>query len=392
MINFELKRQTDIIFGRGTENQCGKLLKELGGTKVLLHHSGEPFVLPLIEKVKNILREEKLEIVELDGVVPNPRLSLVYEGIELCRRERVDCILAVGGGSVIDSAKGIAIGTVYEGDVWDFYTGKYPDRSLPLGVISTFAGTGSETTRASVITREADKLKRSADDADVIKPRFAIMNPELTCSVPRFQTASGIADIMSHLMENFFSATEKSDFADKLLTAGLKTILKNGPIAVEKPDDYDARAEIMMVSPFAINGILKVGRQGDWACHSIEHEMSAEWDIAHGAGLAVVTPAWMRYVYKDNMKLFEKFAVNVFNIDYDFDEPEKTVLAGIDALERFFHQIGLPTRLSGLVKEEISDETLRMISERIPFGQDETIGMIYPLRAEDCYQICKNCL
>lgn len=392
MINFSLKRQTDIIFGKGAENECGVLLKELGGTRVLLHHSGEAFVLPLIEKVKAILKKEGLEIIELDGVVPNPRLSLVYKGIEICRKEKVDCILAVGGGSVIDSAKGIGIGTVYDGDVWDFYNGKYPDKSLPVGVISTFAGTGSETTRASVITREEDQLKRSADDADVIKPRFAIMNPELTYSVPRFQTASGIADIMSHLMENFFSATEYADFSDKLVTAGLKTIIKNGPVAIEEPNNYEARAEVMMVSPFAINGILKVGRQGDWASHFIEHEMSAEWDIAHGAGLAVVTPSWMRYVYKDNIKLFAKFAVNVFNIDYDFDNPEKTALQGIATLEDFFHKIGLATKLGGLGVGEITEEVLRKISSRIPYGSDGTIGTIYPLKEEDCYNICKACL
>ena len=192
MINFTLTNQTDIIFGRETEKQCGKLLKDLGGTKVLLHHSGEPFVLPLIEKVKGYLTEAGLEIVELDGVVPNPRIELIYEGIELCRKEGVDCVLAVGGGSVIDSAKGIAIGVPYEGDVWDFYECiEYPTKALILGVISTFAGTGSETTMASVVTRQSDHCKRSADDAPIIKPKFAIMNPELTLSIPRFQTASG---------------------------------------------------------------------------------------------------------------------------------------------------------------------------------------------------------
>lgn len=390
MINFTLTNQTDIIFGRETEKQCGKLLKDLGGTKVLLHHSGEPFVLPLIEKVKGYLTEAGLEIVELDGVVPNPRIELIYEGIELCRKEGVDCVLAVGGGSVIDSAKGIAIGVPYEGDVWDFYECiEYPTKALILGVISTFAGTGSETTMASVVTRQSDHCKRSADDAPIIKPKFAIMNPELTLSIPRFQTASGVADITSHLMENYFSVSGYSDFADKLITAGLKAIMKNGPVAVAEPNNYDARAEVMMISPWAINGVTKVGRRGDWASHGLAHEVSGQWDVAHGAALAVIFPAWMKYVYKHNIPLFAKFAVNVFGLEMNFDAPEQTALAGIAALEEYFHKLGLATRLTDLVPVEVTDADLQQMAHRVQFAPDGTVGTVYPIHAADAYEIFK---
>ena len=393
MINFVLKNQTDVIFGRETEKECGRLLKELGGTKVLLHHSGEPFVLPLIERVKGYLQEAGLEIVELDGVVPNPRIELVYEGIELCRREHVDCILAVGGGSVIDSAKGIAIGVPYDGDVWDFYECKcYPTKAVTLGVISTFAGTGSETTQASVVTRQRDHMKRSADDAPIIKPKFAIMNPELTCSIPKFQTASGVADITSHLMENFFSVSGYSDLADKMITAGLKCIMKNGLKVVEEPNNYDARAEVMMLSPWAINGVMKVGRQGDWASHGLAHELSGQWDVAHGAALAVIFPAWMRYVHHTHPELFVKFAVNVFDLEQNFEDPEQTIMAGIAALEDFFHKLGLATRLSGLVKGEITDEVLHTMAARVQYGPDGTVGTVMPIREKDSYEIFKLCL
>ena len=393
MVNFVLRNQTDVIFGRGTEKECGRLLRELGGTKVLVHHSGELFVLPLIEQIKRYLWEAGLEIVELSGVVPNPRIELVYEGIELCRRENVDCILAVGGGSVIDSAKGIAIGVPYDGDVWDFYECKcYPVKSIPLGVISTFAGTGSETTQASVVTRQRDHMKRSADDAPVIKPKFAIMNPELTCSIPKFQTASGIADITSHLMENFFSVSGYSDLADKMITAGLKCIIKNGLTVMKEPDNYDARAEVMMHSPWAINGVMKVGRQGDWASHALSHELSGQWDVAHGAALAVIFPAWMRYVYHVHPELFVKFSVNVFGIEQNFEVPEETILRGIDALEDFFHKLGLVTHLSELIEGEITDEVLHVMADRVQYGPEGTVGTVMPIRRQDSYEIFKLCL
>lgn len=394
MINFELRNIPDLIFGRGGEQRCGELMKEIGGRKVLIHHSGEPFVLPLIEQVKENLRQEGLDYVELSGVVPNPRLSKIKEGIQICRDQSVDSILAVGGGSVIDSAKGIAMGAVYDGDVWDFYCGKaVPQRILPLGVVSTFAGTGSEFSRASVVTNEESGLKRSADDFDLMRPRFAILNPELTVTVPPMQTASGASDIMSHLCENYFTATKDVYLSHKLLAAGMHTVIKNAPIAVREPDNYAARSALMIVAPFVISGLLRLGLVGDWACHLIEHEMSTEWDIPHGAGLAVITPVWMTHVYQRDIPLFAKFAVDAFGIEYDFEHPERTALDGIAALRDFFNNLGMPARIRDFHSEDISDETLRKLAHRIPYyGSQHTIGETFRLNEEDVYQIYKAAL
>ena len=259
MINFELRNMPDFFFGRGMERKCGELIREFGGSRVLLHHSGEAFVLPLIESLKGYIEEAGLSWVELGGVVPNPRLSKIYEGIKLGKKEKIDCVLAVGGGSVIDSAKGIAMGCAYDGDVWDFYSQKaVPQKMLVLGVISTFAGTGSESSRASVVTNDETQLKRSADDFDLMRPDFAILNPELTQSIPPFQTASGAADIFSHLCENYFSSTDEIYLSRQLLTAGMKTVLKNAPLAVSEPENYAARSALMMTAPLAVNGIMRL--------------------------------------------------------------------------------------------------------------------------------------
>ncbi len=391
MTDFELRNIPDLIFGRGGQLRCGQLMREIGGTKVLIHHAGEPFVLPLIETVKELLRQEGLDFLELDGVVPNPRLSKIREGIRLCREQGVDSVLAVGGGSVIDSAKGIAMGAVYNGDVWDFYCGRaVPQAILPLGVISTFAGTGSEFSRASVVTNEENGLKRSADDFDLMRPRFAILNPELTLTVPPMQTASGASDIMSHLCENYFTATKDVYLNHKLLAAGMHTVIKNAPIAVKEPDNYAARSALMIVAPFVISGLLRLGLVGDWACHLIEHEMSTEWDIPHGAGLAVITPVWMTYVYRQNVPLFAKFAVDAFGIEYDFEHPERTALEGIAALRAFFSSLGMPARISDFHKGNITDETLRKMAGRIPYyGSKNTIGETFLLTEEDVWQIYK---
>ncbi len=360
MIDFVLRGSTDLIYGKDKESRVGDLIRDFGGTKVLIHHSGEPFVLPLIQRVKVYLEQAGLAWAELGGVVPNPRIELVYQGIELCRREQVNFILAVGGGSVIDSAKAIGLGTVYDGDVWDIYDGKVKQQGIvPVGVISTFAGTGSEATFGSVITK--GKLKRGIEDPDdhvMIRPKFVIMNPELTFTVPRFQTAVGIADM-------------------------------------EEPENYEARGALMVLSPLAINGVTKVGRWGDWGCHDIEHEMSGEWDIPHGAGLAVVMPAWMRYVYRDYLNLFVKFAGMVFHIPADMECPERTALAGIERFSSFlFQTLGLPASLSGLgiQPEALTDEVLRRVAGQVFYQGGETAGRTRPLRVDDVYRILKLCV
>lgn len=395
MIDFSLGKMPEFIFGRDSELQCAELVKRYGGTRVLIHHSGEPFVLPLIQKVKGLLEDAGLFCMDLGGVVPNPRLELVYEGIRLCKENNIDFVLAVGGGSVIDSSKGIALGTVYDGDVWDFYLQTViPTKRLPLGSISTFAGTGSESTRASVVTKADEKLKRSADDVDIIRPDFAIMNPELTFTVPPYQTASGISDITSHLLENYFTRTKHVDFSDNMTFAGLKTVLKNAPLVMADPHNYDARAEIMLLAPFAINGVLKMGRAGDWSCHLIEHEMSAQWDIPHGAGLAVITPVWMRYVYEEDIQIFAKLGVNVFGLEYNFDNPKATAEETIRRFEVFFQSLGMPTRISQFNTGEVTEEVLREMASRIPYYKENKtrIGTVKSLSADDIVEIYRRAL
>lgn len=391
MINFDLINIPDIIFGKETEQRCGELMKEFGAHKVLIHHSGEPFVMPLVEKVGKWLEDAGLEWGELGGVVPNPRLSKVYEGIELCRKEGYDGILAVGGGSVIDSAKGIACGVCYDGDVWGLYRMiAKVEKRLPLGVISTFAGTGSECSCASVVTNEKLQLKLSIDNWPEVRPDFCILDPELTYSVPPMQTASGASDVMSHLIENFCTACPDVYLNHELLLAGMKTVKKHAPIAVEDPTNYASRSALMAAAPFAISGLLRIGLVGDWACHLMEHEMSTQWDIPHGLGLAIITPVWMRYVYKRDVKLFAKLATELFNVEYDYDYPEHTAVAGIDALSEWFQSIGMPKTIREFVKGDTSEETLWKMARRIDYSMPgHKVGCAFPISMEDVVNIYK---
>lgn len=399
MINLVLRNTTDTIYGRGSVSRVAELVKQHGGTKVLLHHVSEDFIKPLVKEIQELLENAGIATVDLGGVVPNPRLSTVYEGIELCRREKVDFILAIGGGSSIDSSKAIAIGVPYDGDVWDFFTMKAIHKAaLPVGVVSTFAATGSECTVGTVITKEDEQLKRGVEDDNnhvMIRPKFAILDPVLTFTAPPFQTASGTADIISHLCENYFSADPDNDFSNHLCEAGLKTAIKFGPMVLNTPDDYEARGALMFLSGYAINGYLKFGRHGDWNCHALEHEMGGEWDIPHGAGLAIVTPHWMRYIYKNHLSLFIKFATSVFGIPYDADDPEKTALAGISALEDvFFKKLRLPSNLRalGVPEEKMTDEILHKICNNIFYYGTDVVGDLHPLREPDFFTILKKCI
>ena len=399
MINLVLRNTTDTIYGRGSVSRVAELVKQHGGTKVLLHHVSEDFIKPLVKEIQELLENAGIATVDLGGVVPNPRLSTVYEGIELCRREKVDFILALGGGSSIDSSKAIAIGVPYDGDVWDFFTMKAIHKAaLPVGVVFTFAATGSECTVGTVITKEDEQLKRGVEDDNnhvMIRPKFAILDPVLTFTAPPFQTASGTADIISHLCENYFSADPDNDFSDHLCEAGLKTAIKFGPMVLNTPDDYEARGALMFLSGYAINGYLKFGRHGDWNCHALEHEMGGEWDIPHGAGLAIVTPHWMRYIYKNHLSLFIKFATSVFGIPYDADDPEKTALAGISALEDvFFKKLRLPSNLRalGVPEEKMTDEILHKICNNIFSYGTDVVGDLHPLREPDFFTILKKCI
>lgn len=394
MINFDLMNIPDIIFGKGMEQRCGQMMKDFGATKVLIHHSGEPFVKPLVAKVGAWLKEAGLEWVELGGVVPNPLLSKVYEGIELCRKEKVDGVLAVGGGSVIDSSKGIACGVPYDGDVWDMYRMVAPVKErLVLGVVSTFAGTGAESSMASVVTHDTQRLKLSLDNQSIVRPDFCILDPELTYTLPAIQTASGASDIMSHLVENYCTATPDVYMNHEFLIAGMKTVIKHGPIAVKEPENYASRSALMALAPFAISGLLRIGLVGDWACHLMEHEMSTEWDIPHGLGLAIITPVWMRYVYKNDVNLFAKLATEAFHIEYDYDNPERTALQGIDALSCWFRSMGMPRTIREYVKGDTSDETLWKMANRIEYFQPgHKTGLTFFLSPQDVVNIYKLAL
>lgn len=348
MENFILNSGTKIIFGRDTEKLLGEEIKNYG-RKVLLHYGGGSIkTIGLYDKVVQALKSAGLDFVELSGVKPNPRLSLVHEGIELCRREGIDFILAVGGGSVIDSAKAIALGVPYDGDVWDFFEGKAePKENLPVGVVLTIAAAGSEASNSAVITNEDGWYKKGLN-VEINRPKFAIMNPENTFSVSPYQTACGVADIMAHVMERYFTNVPNVDLTDRLCEGTLKSIIRNAPIAIEQPDNYDARAEIMWASTIAHNNWLSTGRIADFGSHKIEHELSAIYDVPHGAGLAVIFPAWMKYVYKHDVDRFVKFATRVWGVDMDFDNPERTVLEGIERLKSFFRSLGLPVTLEEL--------------------------------------------
>jgi alcohol dehydrogenase YqhD (iron-dependent ADH family) len=357
MENFVFQGQTKIIFGRGTETQTGRETAAFS-RKVLLHYGGGSIRKSgLYAAVCRSLTEAGVTWVELPGVVPNPRLSLVREGIGICRKEKIDFILAVGGGSVIDSAKAIGIGVPYSGDVWDFYLRKLkPREMLPVGVVLTIPAAGSEASNGSVITREEGGYKRDAD-TECMRPRFAIMNPELTFTLPTYQTACGASDIMAHVMERYFTPVPGVDFTDRLCEATLKTIIHNTPIVLDNPRDYDARAQIMWAGTIAHNDLLSTGRVGDWATHQIEHELSGVYDVAHGAGLAVLFPAWMRLVCTKDVRRFAQFAVRVWGVEEDFDNPERTALEGIRRLVGFYQRIGLPTTLKELgVTDDRSQE------------------------------------
>jgi alcohol dehydrogenase YqhD (iron-dependent ADH family) len=328
--------------------------------------------------------------VELGGVRPNPRLSLVKEGIEICRRENIDFILAVGGGSAIDSAKAIAVGIPYDGDVWDLYSGKaVAQKSAGVGVVLTIPAAGSESSDSSVITNEDGDIKRGLT-TDVFIPKFAILNPELTMTLPTYQTACGLADMLAHVMERYFTNVPAVDLSDKLCEALMRSIVKNGPIAVREPQNYDVRAEVMWCGTLAHNNLAGMGRVGDWASHAMEHELSTGiYDMAHGGGLAIIFPAWMKYVYEHNVARFAQFAVNVFGAFYDFAAPERTALAGIERLEQFFASLGLPTRFTGLDLPDLEKNIPMMAQKASSRGP---IGNFVKLSVVDIEKIYRSAL
>jgi len=382
MRDFTFFNPTKIIFGKEVQKVVGEETKK-HGKKVLLHYGGGHIKTSgLYDEVIDLMRKAGVDTIELGNVVPNPRLTLVREGIKLCRKEGVDFILAVGGGSVIDSAKAIAAGVLYSGDVWDFFTGTaVPDQVLPVGVILTIPAAGSETSPGSVITDWENGNKR---DCDMLRPVFAILNPELTFTLPPYQTACGASDIMAHIMERYFTRVSNVDLTDRLCEATLKTVINNVHKVLNDPYDYDARANIMWAGTIAHNDLLSTGRIADWASHMIQHELSAINDVAHGAGLSVIFPAWMKYVLKSDVSRFVQFSVRVWNVEQSFDNPEKTAVEGIERMEAFFRSIGLPTRLGEIDIRESDYE--RIISNCKRFDGD-SVGNYVKLSCGDIRRI-----
>jgi alcohol dehydrogenase YqhD (iron-dependent ADH family) len=383
MDNFNFYSPTQFIFGRERENEAGKYVKRFGGKRILIHYgSGSVIKSGLLTRVKKSLTDAGIWFTELGGVVPNPRSGLVYKGVEICKSESIDFILAVGGGSVIDSAKAIALGAVYEGDFWDFFCGKQIENALPVATILTLTAAGSEGSMSAVITHENGMFKRGTNH-DVLRPVFSILNPELTCTLPPYQTACGAVDMMAHVMERYFTNTKNVEITDRLAEGILLTIINEAPKAMNDPNNYDARANLMWAGMVAHNETCGVGRESDWSSHQLEHELSGLYDVAHGAGLAVMFPAWMKYVMHHDVMRFAQFAVRVWGCEMNFQSPDKTALKGIERYEQFVSSLGMPIRFAGLGAKA---EDIPVLVKTLGLG-NRTLGRFVKLTEEDCLKI-----
>jgi alcohol dehydrogenase YqhD (iron-dependent ADH family) len=385
MNNFKFYSPTKFVFGKNTVGKVAQLIKGCGGKKVLLHYGSRSAEKSgLLAEVEHCLQQDQIEYVKLGGVEPNPVDTLVYQGIELCRNETVDFVLAVGGGSVIDSAKAIAAGALYAGDFWNFFEGTVSlNRALPVATIVTIPAAGSEGSAHTVITKtQPVRLKRGMG-SDLLRPVFSIMDPTLTFTLPAYQTACGIADIMAHVMERYFTQTKGVELSDRLCEAILTTVIREAPIVIRDPENYDARANIMWAGTLAHNDLCGVGREEDWASHGLEHELSALYGVAHGAGLAVMFPAWMKYVYRSGIDRFVQFATRVWGIEPLADR-ETVALAGIRALKDFFSSLGLPVNFEQLGAKTADIDRL---IETLRINQGESFGGFRKLNMKDAQAI-----
>ena len=393
MYNFNYYTPTKVVFGKNTEDKCGELVKEQGCKKVMIHYgSGSVKRTGLLDKVKASLDEAKIDYIELGGAVPNPRLSLVYEGIELAKKEGVDFILAVGGGSAIDSAKAIGYGVANEGDVWDFYDKKRQATGcLPIGVVLTIAATGSEMSNSSVITKEDGWIKRGYRN-DYGRPRFAIMNPELTMTLPDYQTACGCTDILMHTMERYFTNGGNMEITDSIAEGLMRTVIENARILINDPKNYDARAEVMWAGSLSHNGLTGCGAVvgGDFASHALEHEIGGLFDVAHGAGLAALWGSWARFVLDARPARFAQFATHVLGVTAGADDTE-TALKGIEAMEDFYHSINMPVSLSELGVTP-TPEQIRTMAEKCDISTHHNAGKVKHLSVEDMVAIYTTAL
>ena len=385
MIDFTFENPTRIHFGKNALSHLAAEVKRYGTRILLVYGGGSLKRIGLYEQIMTILNSENAQVWEISGVQPNPRLSLVRKGIEICRENDIQLVLAAGGGSAIDTAKAIVNGACYDGDVWDLFTGKGANtRVLPLGAIVTIPAAGSEMSNSSVITREEDQCK-CGRNTPLNFPKFSILNPEYTYSLPPFQTACGVVDIMAHMMERYFTQVENVELTDRMTEGALRTMINNAPIVFEKPEDYNARAEIMWTGCLAHNTLFQTGRVGDWASHKLEHELSALYDIAHGAGLAIVFPAWMKYVLpRGGAKKLAQFAVRVFDVPEDFGTAEEIAAEGIARLEAFYRSLGLTTTLG---ENGIGAQDFDRMAQRAVALAGGTLGFFLPLKAEDCKAI-----
>ena len=390
MFDFKYFTPTKVLFGKNTEDKVAELVQEFGGKKVLIHYGGGSVIRSgLMQRVTDKLDAAGIKYVKLGGAVPNPHLSLVYEGIELCKKEGVDFLLAVGGGSAIDSAKAIGYGLMNDGDVWDFYDYKRQAKaSMPLGVILTLAATGSEMSDSSVITKEEGLVKRGYS-SDFGRPKFAILNPELTMTLPDYQTACGCTDIMMHTMERYFTNGGNMELTDSMAEALLRTVKENAKILAKDPKNYDARAEVMWAGSLSHNGLTGCGNDGgDWMTHKLEHELGGLYDVAHGAGLAAIWGSWARYVYKNCLPRFKRYAINVMGVPANAGSDEEIALKGIEAMEDFYREIKMPTNLREL-GVNATDDDLKLMAHKCAVGVNGGKGSARFLKEEDMLEIYK---
>ena len=375
---------TEVVFGEDSEKQVASLVKKYGGKRVLVHYGGQSAKKSgLLDNIFGLLNEGGIEFFELGGVVPNPRLSKVREGIALCSEQKIDFILAVGGGSVIDSAKAIAYGVPYNGDVWDFYLGKATaETCLPVATVLTIPAAGSEMSESSVITNEDGDVKLGYSN-NISRPKFAIMNPVRTYTLPPYQTAAGVTDMIMHTMERYFTHDDDMTLTDSMAEALMRTLKDSVMEVLKNPTDYRHRAQIMWGGSIAHNGLTGCGLSDDWATHQLEHELSGMFDATHGAGLAAIWPSWARYVYKENVSRFVRFAVNVMGVENDFTNPEATALKGIEAMEEFYHAIGMPINIHELIGREVTDKEIREMVRKCSRNYTTTQGRFKVLQVED---------
>ena len=387
MKNFEYFTPTRVVFGKDTEQRTGELVKAQGCQKALVHFGGESAKKSgLLDRVLASLHKAGVAYEVLGGVIPNPRLATVYQGIDLCRKTGVDFILAVGGGSVIDSAKAIGYGVPYSGDVWDLYARRdTPKACLPIGAVLTIAASGSEMSNSSVITNENGGVKRSCN-SNLARCRFAVMNPALTFTLPPYQTACGCVDILMHTLERYFSSEPSMELTDRIAEGLMRTVLHNAKLLLHDPQNYEARAEIMWAGSLSHNDLTGCGAISDGASHQLEHELSGMFDVAHGAGLAAVWGSWARYVYQTDSRRFAQLAVNVLGVPNRFRNQEKTALEGIAAMEEFFRMLSMPTNIREL-GIRLTDDQINRLALKCSNQNTRTIGNFRVLDMEDIRNI-----